>query len=106
MGFFDKFKKKKNKKNATRGQFEKIEVSGKTLPVLNFYLFTNKDENKRYMELASVEELPELHFSEVTMDVFLTTKKLTAKGAFVDAFPKGKFKVYKFEILEINEYYI
>lgn len=106
MGFFDKFKKKKQKKNAGRGQFEKIEVGGKTLPVLNFYLFTNKNENKRYMEIASVDELPELHFSEVTMDVYLTTKKLTAKGAFVDAFPKGKFKIYKFEILEINEYYI
>ena len=106
MGFFDKFKKKKKKKNASRGQFERIEVGGKTLPVLNFYLFTNKDENKRYMEIAAFDELPELHYLEVIMDVFLTTKKLTAKGAFVEAFKKGKFKVYKFEILEINEYYI
>lgn len=106
MGLFDKFKKKKKRKNASRGQFERIEVGDKTLPILNFYLFTNKDENKRYMEIASYDELPELHYSQVTMDVYLTTKKLTATGAFVDAFPKGKFKVYKFEILEINEYYI
>ncbi len=106
MGLFDKLKKKKKKKNASRGQFERIEINGKTLPVLNFYLFTNKDENKRYMELASFEEMPELHYSEVTMEVYLTTKKLIATGAFVEAFKKGKFKVYKFEILEINEYYI
>ena len=103
MGLFDKFKKKNN---ASRGQFERIEVGGKTLSVLNFYLFNNKDENKRYMELAALDELPELHYAEITMDVFLTTKKLTIKGAFAEAFKKGKFKVYKFEILEINEYYI
>lgn len=100
------FKKKKKNTNTTRGKFERIEINGKSLPVLNFYLFTNKYENKRYMELTSKEELPELHFSEITMDVILTTKKLTATGKFNDAFPKGKFKVYKFEILELKEYYI
>lgn len=100
------FKKKPKKSNATRGKFERIEINGKTIPVLNFYLFTNQDENKRYMEITSLDELPELHYSEVTMDVILTTKKLTATGKFTDAFPKGKFKVYKFEILQLNEYYI
>ncbi len=108
--FFKKYKEKKEakkkKKNASRGQFEKIVVSDKTLPVLNFYMFTSKEEHKRYVELASIEELPELHFSEVDMEVFLTTKKLKIKGKFENAFPKGKFKIYKFEILEISEYYI
>ena len=106
MGFFDKFKKKKKKKNTSRGQFERIEVGGKTLPVINFYIFSNKDKNKRYMEIASFEEMPELHFSEVTMEVYLTTKKLIAKGAFEEAYKKGKFRIYRFEILEINEFYI
>lgn len=108
--FFEKLKEKreaKKKKNrASRGQFEKIVVADRTLPVLNFYMFTSKEEQKRFVELASMEELPELHFSEVNMEVFLTTKKLAIKAKFEDAFPKGKFKVYKFEILEINEYYI
>ncbi len=106
MGLFDKFKKKKKKQNTTRGKFERIEIDGVTLPVLNFYLFTNNDEGKRYMELTSIDELPELHYSEVTMDVILSTKKLTATGKFTDAFSKGKFKVYKFEILDLKEYYI
>lgn len=110
MEFLDKIKAKreaKKKKNkSSRGQFEKISVGGKTLPVLNFYMFFSKEEQKRFVELASVEELPELHYSEVNMDVFLTTKKLAIKGKFEDAFPKGKFKIYKFEILEISEYYI
>ncbi len=108
--FFEKLKEKreaKKKKNrASRGQFEKIVVADRTLPVLNFYMFTSKEEQKRFVELASMEELPELHYSEVNMEVFLTTKKLAIKAKFEDAFPKGKFKVYKFEILEINEYYI
>lgn len=108
--FFDKIKAKreaKKKKNrASRGQFEKIVVADRTLPVLNFYMFTSKEEQKRFVELASMEELPELHYSEVNMEVFLTTKKLAIKAKFEDAFPKGKFKVYKFEILEISEYYI
>lgn len=106
MSIFDKFKKKKKKPNTTRGKFERIEINGETLPVLNFYLFTNNDEMKRYMEITSTQEIPALHYSEVTMDVILTTKKLTAKGKFAEAFPKGRFKVYKFEILELNEYYI
>ena len=110
MEFFNKFKEKreaKKKKNkASRGQFEKIVVAEKTLPVINFYLFNSKAEQKRYVELAALEELPELHYSEVEMEVFLTTKKLRIKAAFNDAFPKGKFRIYKFEILEINEYYI
>lgn len=100
------FKKKKSKKNANRGRFERIEVGGKTLPVLNFYLYTSKEDNKRYIELTAVEEMPELHFSEITMHVILSTKKLTLTGAFVDAFPKGRFKVYKFEVLKLDEYYI
>ena len=110
MEFFEKLKAKKEakkkKKKASHGQFEKIVVSDKTLPVLNFYMFTSKEDKKRFVELASIEELPELHFSEVDMHVFLTTKKLSIKAKFEDAFPKGKFKIYKFEILEINEYYI
>lgn len=108
--FFDKIKAKreakKKKAKSTRGQFEKIVVGGNTLPILNFYMFTSKEQQKRYVELASVDELPELHYSEVNMDVYLTTKKLAIKARFEDAFPKGKFKVYKFEILEISEYYI
>lgn len=106
MELFKKFKEKKKKNKASRGQFEKIVVAGKTLPVLNFYLFYSKEDNKRLVELAAMEELPELHFTEVDMEVFLTTKKLTIKAAFNDAFPKGKFRVYKFEVLEIHEYYI
>lgn len=110
MDFFKKYKEKKQEKKkktkASRGQFEKIVVADKTLPVLNFYLFTSKQEQKRFVELAAMEELPELHFSEVDMEVFLTTKKLKIKGAFNDAFPKGKFRIYKFEIIEISEYYI
>lgn len=108
--FLDKIKAKreaKKKKNkASRGQFEKIVVGGNTLPILNFYMFTSKEQQKRFVELASVDELPELHYSQVNMEVFLTTKKLTIKAKFEDAFPKGKFKIYKFEILEINEYYV
>jgi len=108
--FFEKLKAKKEakkKKNkASRGQFEKIVVSDRTLPVLNFYMFTSKEEQKRFVELAAMEELPELHYSEIDMEVFLTTKKLKIKAAFNDAFPKGKFRIYKFEILEISEYYI
>lgn len=106
MGFLDKLKKKKKKKKTSNGKFEKIVVSGKTLPVLNVYLFTSKEDSKRYIELASQEELPELHFSEVDMEVFLTTKKLAIKALFNDAFPKGSFKIYKFEVAEIHEYYI
>lgn len=110
MNFFEKLKEKKKekkkKKNSSRGQFEKIVVSEKTLPVLNFYLFSSKEEKKTYVELAAMEEIPELHFSDVEMEVVLTTKKLAIKAKFFDAFPKGKFRVYKFEILEINEYYI
>ena len=104
--FKDKREAKKKQKKASRGQFEKIVVGGKTLPVLNFYLFNAKDEGKRYVELASVEELPELHYSEVDMEIFLTTKKLTVKGKFNNAFPKSKFKIYKFEVLDMREFYI
>ena len=106
MEFFKKLKEKKKKKQASRGQFERIVVGDKTLPVLNFYLFTSKEDGKRYIELASIEELPELHFSEVAMEVILTTKKLAVKAGFNDAFSKGRFKIYKFEVLDINEYYI
>lgn len=106
MDFFKKLKEKKKKKKSNRGQFERIVVGEKTLPVLNFYLFTSKEDNKRYIELASIEELPELHFSEVSMDVILTSKKLSVKAAFNNAFPKGRFKIYKFEVIDINEYYI
>lgn len=106
MEFFKRRKEKKKKKNASRGQFEKIIVGEKTLPVLNFYLFTSKEDNKRYIELAAMEELPDLHFSEVDMEVVLTTKKLSIKAGFSDAFSKGKFKIYKFEVLDIHEYYI
>ena len=110
MDLFKKFKEKreaKKKKNkSSRGQFEKIVVAGKTLPVLNFYLFTSNEEQKRFVELAAMEELPELHFSEVDMEIYLTTKKLSVKGNFNDAFPKGKFRIYKFEVIEIHEYYI
>lgn len=104
--FKDKREAKKKQKKASRGQFEKIVVGGKALPVLNFYLFNAKDEGKRYVELASVEELPELHYSEVDMEIFLTTKKLTVKGKFSNAFSKGKFKIYKFEVLGMQEFYI
>ena len=110
MNFFEKLKEKKKekkkKKNSSRGQFEKIVVGGKTLPVLNFYLFSSKEEQKTYVELAAMEELPELHYQEVDMEVVLTTKKIAIKASFNDAFPKGRFKVYKFEVLELNEYYI
>lgn len=106
MEFFKKFKEKKKKKNASRGQFERIVVGDKTLPVLNFYLFTSKENNKRYIELAAMDELPELHYSEVDLEVVLTTKKLAVKAGFADAFSKGKFKIYKFEVIDIHEYYI
>lgn len=106
MELFKKLKEKKKKKNSSRGQFERIVVNGNTLPVLNFYLFTSKENNKKYIELAAMEELPDLHFSEVEMEVILSTKKLSIKAGFDDAFPKGKFRIYKFEVLEINEYYI
>lgn len=106
MEFFKKFKEKKKKKQASRGQFEKIVVGEKTLPVLNFYLFTSKEDSKRYIELAAMDELPDLHFSEVDMEVVLTTKKLAIKAGFSDAFSKGRFKIYKFEVLDIHEYYI
>ncbi|MBR2079887.1 MAG: hypothetical protein IJ962_06665 [Clostridia bacterium] len=106
MEFFKKFKEKKKKKQASRGQFEKIVVGEKTLPVLNFYLFTSKEDSKRYIELAAMDELPDLHFSEVDMEVVLTTKKLSIKAGFSDAFSKGRFKIYKFEVLDIHEYYI
>ena len=104
--FKDKREAKKKQKKASRGQFEKIVVGGRTLPVLNFYLFSAKDQGKRFVELASVEELPELHYSEVEMEIFLTTKKLAVKGRFENAYPKGRFKVYKFEVLDMREFYI
>ena len=69
-------------------------------------MFTSKEEQKRFVELASIDELPELHYSEVSMDVYLTTKKLTINAKFEDAFPKGRFKIYKFQILDIKEFYI
>ncbi len=101
MAIFGKGKKK----NTTRGKFESIEVDGKALPILNFYLYTNKDEGKRYIELSALEEVPELHFSEIEMDVILSEKRLHLRVAFVDAYPKSKFKVYKFEVLSVNEYF-
>ena len=103
MGIFNK---KKKKKNTNRGKFERIVVNGKALPVLNFYLFTASEDGKQYVELTSMEELPELHFTEVSMEIILSTQKLTVKGSFVDAYPKGRFKIYKFQALDIHEYYI
>lgn len=103
MGFF---KEKKKKKNATQGKYEKIEVGGEKLPVLSFYLFTQKDDGKRYIELTAAEELEALHFSEVEMVIYLSTKKLIINGIFEKAFAQGKFKVYKFEVAKLNEYYI
>lgn len=100
------FKKKNNKKKANKGKFERIEVEGQKLPILNFYLFTSKEDSKRYIELMTIDEVPALHFSEVIMNVILSTKKLTLTTAFKDAYPKGRFKVYKFEVLNLNEYYI
>lgn len=100
------FHRKKKKTKTNRGKFERIEVNGKTLPILNFYLFTAREDRERYMELASLEELPELHFSEVEMTVILSTKKLAVTASFADAFPKGRFKIYKFKVLDIREFYI
>lgn len=100
------FHRKGKKKKTNRGKFEKLEVGGKVLPVLNFYLFTAKEDGERYIELTALEELPELHFSEVEMTVILSTKKLAIAANFVDAFPKGRFKVYKFKIADIREFYI
>lgn len=100
------FQRKGKKKKTNRGKFEKLEVGGKALPVLNFYLFTAKEDGERYIELTALEELPELHFSEVEMSVILSTKKLAITANFVDAFPKGRFKVYKFKIADIREFYI
>ena len=103
MGLFGR---KEKKKKTNRGKFERLEVGGKALPVLNFYLFTAKEDGERYIELTALEELPELHFSEVEMTVILSTKKLAITANFVDAFPKGRFKVYKFKIADIREFYI
>ncbi len=100
------FEKRKKKKNATRGRFQKIEIDGKALPILNFYLFFDKDKNRQFAEIAAADEIPELHFSSVTMTVFLSDKKMTITGNFDSAYAKGKFKIYKFEITELKEYYI
>lgn len=96
----------KKKKKTSRGKFEKLEVGGEMLPVHSFYLYTSKDDGKRYIELTAAQELPQLHFSEVKLDVFMSTKKLSAFASFVDAFAKGSFKIYKFAVLSIEEYYI
>lgn len=104
MGLFNR-KKKKNK-NTNRGKFERIESGGKVLPILNFYLFTSKDDGLRHIELSAIDEIPELHFTEVEMSVVLSTKKLQIKAAFEEAFPKGRFKIYKFKIIDIKEFYI
>ena len=103
MGLFNK---KKKKKNTNCGKFERIESNGKALPILNFYLFTSKDDGLRHIELSALDEIPELHFTEVEMSVILSTKKLEVKAAFEDAFSKGRFKIYKFRIIDIKEFYI
>ncbi|MCD7827155.1 MAG: hypothetical protein LUG85_01265 [Clostridiales bacterium] len=102
MAFFGK---KRQKKKATRGMFERIEVDGKTLPILNFYLYTDKNAGKRYIELSAAEEVPEIHFSEIEADVILTEKKLHLSCIFADAFQNGKFNVYKFEVVNLKEYF-
>lgn len=101
------FKKKKEKKpNRQNGQFERIEVGGETVPLTNVYIYTDKATGERMMETAGLEEVPQLHFSEVEMDLFFTTKKVHVKAAFRDAFPKGRLRIYKFAVLELKEYYI
>ncbi len=107
MDLFKKFKeKKKKKKNTERGQFKKIIVGGNVQKASNFYLYKAKNEDCVYVEIAAAEELPDLHYSEVEMEVILSTKKLTVKAEYNDAYTKGKFKVYKFIVLDLHEYYI
>ncbi len=107
LGFFKKLKEKKQrKKNTERGQFKKIVVKGNAQKASNFYLYKSKTDDLVYVEIAANEELPDLHFSEVEMEVFMSTKKLSIKAEYNDAYTKGKFKVYKFIVLDLHEYYI
>ncbi len=102
----DPFKKRREKVKANRGRFERVEVGGEALPIMNFYIYTSRNDSKRHIELASNEELTALHFTEVEMNVVLPVKRLVIKARFEDAFQKGKFKIYKFLVLDEKEYYI
>ena len=78
MAFLKKLKDRK--KTRQNGKFELVEVGG--------------------------EEVPQLHFSEVEMDLYFATKKIHLKASFRDAFPKGKLRVYKFEVEDVKVFYI
>lgn len=97
--------KKRKKKKANKGMFEKITVNGNVLPVLNFFLYNDSKSGDRYIELASKNEIPDLHFSEIQMDIFLTSKQLHLNVTFFDAYADGKFKIYKFKVESLKEYF-
>ena len=97
--------KKRRKKKANKGMFEKITVAGKALPVLNFFLYSDSKSPDRYIELAAENEIPALHFSEIQMDIFLTSKQLHLDVSFCDAYADGKFKIYKFKVNSLKEYF-
>ena len=99
-------KLKDRKKNRQNGKFDRVEVGGEVVPLTNVYLYVDKQTGAHMMEVAGLEEVPQLHYSEVEMDLFFPTKKLHLKAEYRDAFPKGRLRVYKFEVTDVKEFYI
>ena len=100
------FGKRKNKKKTVRGVFNKIEVNGQQVTVKSFYMHYDKDTDSTVIELAAPEIVEQLHFDEVDIELFLSDKRIVCRSAFDSAYEKGGFKIYKFIVLDKNEYYI
>ncbi|MCR5041214.1 MAG: hypothetical protein K6C36_03815 [Clostridia bacterium] len=98
------FKKKKKNKKADREIFKSLTANGVEVPVMDLQI-TKDDEGEPIIKLICREAIEALHFDEIDFVMKTDKKCLKLGGAFRDAYPIKKFKVYVFDLTNYEQYF-
>lgn len=98
-------KKRDKKKKKPVERIASLTANGTPIEAINFALTKDKDGTPR-LEVRTADVCEALHFDTVDFVLKTTGKMVNVKAAFREAKSEKHYKLYIFDINDLNQYYI
>lgn len=99
------FGKKKKKKKKPVERIGSLTANGVEIEVVNFSLTKNKDGSPR-LEVRTTDVCEALHYDEIDFELKASNKHISIKAKFKEPISEKHYKLYVFDIIDFNQYYI
>ena len=95
---------KKKKKKSPPERMESLKANGVEINALNFSIRKEEDGASLLVITPDVEEA--LHYDEVLFELRANGKLVKVKARFREASDEKRFKVYTFDVVGYEQYYV